>query len=80
MSMTIINLVAVNGLGGLGGDTWSEFAYMVNYLNATLNDTDVLQGGATSFWNAIYDNVYFGATKWKTIDGGVHFTLTPILD
>ncbi|OTB15163.1 hypothetical protein K445DRAFT_124185 [Daldinia sp. EC12] len=61
----------VNGLGGLGGDTWSEFAYMVNYLNATLNDTDVLQGDATSFWNAIYDNVYFGATKWTTIDGGL---------
>ncbi|KAI1463958.1 flavin-containing amine oxidoreductase-domain containing protein [Daldinia caldariorum] len=61
----------VNGLGGLGGDTWSEFAYMVNYLNATLNDTNMLQGDATSFWNAIYDNVYFGATKWKTIDGGL---------
>ncbi|KAI8957263.1 flavin-containing amine oxidoreductase-domain containing protein [Daldinia sp. FL1419] len=61
----------VNGLGGLGGDTWSEFAYMVNYLNATLNDTDVLGGDATSFWDAIYDNVYFNATSWKTIDGGL---------
>ncbi|KAL7623166.1 hypothetical protein AAE478_006847 [Parahypoxylon ruwenzoriense] len=61
----------VNGLGGLGGDTWSEFAYMVNYLNATLNDTDVLGGGATSFWNSIYDGVYFGATTWRTIDGGL---------
>ncbi|KAI0844689.1 flavin-containing amine oxidoreductase-domain containing protein [Daldinia vernicosa] len=62
----------VNGLGGLGGDTWSEFAYMVNYLNATLNDTDVLGGDASSFWDQIYDNVYFGATTWKTIDGGLN--------
>ncbi|KAK8041590.1 L-amino-acid oxidase [Apiospora phragmitis] len=31
-----------NGLGGKGGDVWSEFAYMVNYLNATLNQTDIV--------------------------------------
>lgn len=31
----------------------SELAYMVNYLNATLNDTDVLGGDATSFWNEV---------------------------
>ncbi|OTB07012.1 hypothetical protein M426DRAFT_257408, partial [Hypoxylon sp. CI-4A] len=61
----------VNGLGGLGGDTWSEFAYMVNYLHATLNDTDVLGGEATSFWDSLYDSVYFGATTWRTIDGGL---------
>lgn len=61
----------VNGLGGLGGDTWSEFAYMVNYLNATLNDTDVLEGGASSFWDSLYDGVYFGATTWRTINGGL---------
>ncbi|KAI1081438.1 flavin-containing amine oxidoreductase-domain containing protein [Whalleya microplaca] len=61
----------VNGLGGLGGDTWSEFAYMVNYLNSTLNDTDVLDGDASSFWDSLYDGVYFGAATWKTIDGGL---------
>ncbi|KAI1773428.1 flavin-containing amine oxidoreductase [Hypoxylon cercidicola] len=61
----------VNGLGGLGGDTWSEFAYMVNYLNATLNDTDVLGGGGDSFWDSLYDGVYFAAATWKTIDGGL---------
>ncbi|KAI1204655.1 flavin-containing amine oxidoreductase [Annulohypoxylon truncatum] len=61
----------VNGLGGLGGDVWSEFAYMVNYLNATLNDTDVLEGGASSFWDTFYEGVYFNATTWKTIDGGL---------
>ncbi|KAI1142565.1 flavin-containing amine oxidoreductase [Hypoxylon sp. FL0543] len=61
----------VNGLGGLGGDVWSEFAYMVNHLNASLNDTDMLSGGASSFWDSLYDGVYFGAATWKTIDGGL---------
>ncbi|KAH9985552.1 flavin-containing amine oxidoreductase [Xylariaceae sp. FL0662B] len=62
----------VNGLGGLGGDTWSEFAYMVNYLNATLNDTDILNGGDTSFWDSLYErSVYFSAATWRTIDGGL---------
>ncbi|OTA90512.1 hypothetical protein M434DRAFT_77860, partial [Hypoxylon sp. CO27-5] len=61
----------VNGLGGLGGDVWSEFAYMVNHLKASLNDTDVLSGGATSFWDSLYEGVYFGAATWKTIDGGL---------
>ncbi|XDG04391.1 hypothetical protein ABKA04_004006 [Annulohypoxylon sp. FPYF3050] len=61
----------VNGLGGLGGDVWSEFAYMVNYLNASLNDTDVLSGDASSFWDSLYEGVYFDAATWKTIDGGL---------
>ncbi|KAI6090007.1 flavin-containing amine oxidoreductase [Hypoxylon rubiginosum] len=63
----------VNGLGGLGGDTWSEFAYLVNYLNGTLNDTDIITGGdgASSFWDSLYDGVYFSAATWKTIDGGL---------
>ncbi|KAI1762386.1 flavin-containing amine oxidoreductase [Hypoxylon sp. FL1150] len=63
----------VNGLGGLGGDTWSEFAYLVNYLNATLNDTDIVTGGdsASSFWDFLYHCVYFSAATWKTIDGGL---------
>ncbi|KAI0842611.1 flavin-containing amine oxidoreductase [Hypoxylon sp. FL0890] len=61
----------VNGLGGLGGDVWSEFAYMVNHLNASLNDTDVLSGGATSFWDSLYEGMYFSAATWKTIDGGL---------
>lgn len=26
---------------------------MVNYLNATLNDTDVLGGSASSFWDSV---------------------------
>lgn len=47
-----------NGLAldGLHGDQWSEFAYMVNYLNANLNDTDIIAGTASgdSFWDSWY--------------------------
>lgn len=60
-----------NGLDGQGGDSWSEFGYMVNYLNATLNSTDVVGGGGTSFWNSVYEGMYFGASSWRTIDGGL---------
>lgn len=64
-----------NGLGldGLPGDQWSEFAYMVNYLDANLNDTDVVSGGAgsESFWGDWYEGLYFSAATWKTIDGGL---------
>lgn len=44
-----------NDLGGKGGDSWSEFGFMVNYLNATLNDTDIVTGGSGSgsFWDAV---------------------------
>ncbi|KAK8854982.1 L-amino-acid oxidase [Apiospora arundinis] len=63
----------VNGLGGNGGEVWSEFAYMVNYLHATLNQTDIVVGSSadSSFWNSLYDNVYFSASTWSTIDGGL---------
>lgn len=65
---------AESGLNGLGGDQWSEFAYMVNYLNANLNDTDVVSNGSPgdSFWDALYDGLYFTAAEWKTIDGGLN--------
>lgn len=48
-------LHAVNGLGGKGGEVWSEFAYMVNYLHATLNQTDIVVGSSadSSFWNSV---------------------------
>ncbi|KAH7034539.1 flavin-containing amine oxidoreductase-domain containing protein [Microdochium trichocladiopsis] len=59
------------GLGGKGGDSWSEFGYMVNYLNATLNSTAIVGGDSSSFWGTIYDNVYFSASAWRTIDGGL---------
>jgi hypothetical protein len=61
------------GLGGLGGDDWSEFAYVHNYLKYALNDTFVALGdpGAESFWDNLYESMYFSATDWRTIDGGL---------
>ncbi|KAK0702183.1 flavin-containing amine oxidoreductase [Lasiosphaeris hirsuta] len=61
-----------NGLQGLGGDVWSESAFMVNYLHGSLNDTDVNGGGAGSFWDSLYEGMYFQAASWKTIDGGLN--------
>ncbi|RYP38841.1 hypothetical protein DL767_002403 [Monosporascus sp. MG133] len=42
----------VNGLDGKGGDVWSAYAYLANYLGASLNDTDIVTGGFghNSFW------------------------------
>lgn len=44
-----------DGLDGLGGDDWSEFAYLHNYLQYSLNVSDqALQGGGEeSFWAAM---------------------------
>ncbi|KAI1505740.1 flavin-containing amine oxidoreductase [Biscogniauxia marginata] len=75
----------VNGLNGLGGDMWSGFAYLANYLGASLNDTDIVAAGyeAESFWGILYDNLYFGATAWKTIDGGLNrlpLSFHPLVD
>ena len=45
------------GLGGLGGDDWSEFAYFHNVLKYSLNVTDQVismsegGGGEDSFWD-----------------------------
>ncbi|KAJ4288857.1 hypothetical protein N0V88_007187 [Collariella sp. IMI 366227] len=61
-----------NGLKGLGGESWSEFAFMVNYLGASLNDTDINGGSESSFWSEIYDTVYFSASSWRTINGGLN--------
>lgn len=47
----------MNGLKGLGGDVWSEFAFMVNYLGGSLNDTDVIGGSDTSFWSNVRDDL-----------------------
>ncbi|KAM7189552.1 Flavin containing amine oxidoreductase domain containing protein [Naviculisporaceae sp. PSN 640] len=67
----------------LPGDHWSEFAFMVNYLNGTLNSTAYLSGSAeTAFWDELYDNMYFSATNWQTIDGGLNrlpLSFTPLV-
>lgn len=62
------------GLDGMDGDHWSEFAFMVNYLKANLNDTDILSEGyfESSFWDTLYEGMYFDATDYKTIDGGLN--------
>ncbi|KAK0648152.1 flavin-containing amine oxidoreductase [Cercophora newfieldiana] len=62
----------VNGLKGLGGDAWSEYAFMANYLGGSLNDTDVNGGNANTFWDSLYEGLYFSAATWKTIDGGLN--------
>ncbi|KAK3328113.1 flavin-containing amine oxidoreductase-domain containing protein [Cercophora scortea] len=71
------------GLGGLPGDHWSEYAFMVNYLNATLNDTAILGGGANSYWDELYEGLYFSAGTWKTINGGLNrlpLSFHPLVD
>ena len=50
-----------SGLGGLGGDDWSEFAYFHNHLKFSLNATDqAIRGGpfgeAGLLWDAMYDS------------------------
>ena len=49
------------GLGGLGGDDWSEFAYLHNHLKYSLNATDqAINGGeyggngGNSLWDLLY--------------------------
>ncbi|KAH8890243.1 hypothetical protein GQ53DRAFT_722185 [Thozetella sp. PMI_491] len=73
------------GVGGLPGDQWSEFAFMVNYLKANLNDTDVIAGTAkgNSFWDDLYEGMYFSSTTWRTIDGGLNrlpLSFHPLVD
>ncbi|OAL36815.1 hypothetical protein AYO20_03870 [Fonsecaea nubica] len=61
------------GLGGLGGDDFSEFAYAHNVLGYALNETFVELGGSgsESFWDNLFESMYFSATDWRTIDGGL---------
>ncbi|RYP77407.1 hypothetical protein DL771_001202 [Monosporascus sp. 5C6A] len=68
----------VNGLDGKGGDVWSPYAYLANYLGASLNDTDIVTGGFghSSFWYILFESMNFGATTWKTIDGELGATIT----
>lgn len=61
------------GLDGLGGDHWSEFAFMINYLNGTLQSASLLDASADqSFWSSLYDGTYFSASSWLTINGGLN--------
>lgn len=75
-----------NGLElGLPGDQWSEFAYMVHNLEASLNDTDIVAdgSGAVPFWDSFYEGLYFSAAEWMTIDGGLNrlpWAFHPLVD
>ncbi|KAJ4108699.1 hypothetical protein NW768_012176 [Fusarium equiseti] len=72
------------GLNGLGGDQWSEYAFMVNHLKASLNSTDVLgDWSAATFWDSLYEGLYFSAASYKTIDGGLNrlpLSFHPLVD
>ena len=68
------------GLNGLPGDQWSEFAYIHDHLKYSLNATDQVlnslldgaaDGAAGTFWDTLFEGVYFSATDWRTIDGGL---------
>ena len=66
------------GLGGIGGDQWSEFGYMHNYLKYSVNATDQVLNTFLapaplpgSMWTSIYQNAYFLATQWASVDGGL---------
>ncbi|KAJ5684689.1 uncharacterized protein N7477_001034 [Penicillium maclennaniae] len=51
---------------------WSEAGYMRYALGYNANITDYA-AGTTDFpiWGDFYDDVYFAATKWRTIDKGL---------
>ncbi|KAM0282404.1 hypothetical protein ACHAQH_003085 [Verticillium albo-atrum] len=60
------------GLKGLGGDTWSEFAFIVNHLGGSLSDASAIgRTSYESFWASVYNSFYFIYGTWKTIDGGL---------
>ena len=51
-----------------GYDDFSEFDFVRNELKASLNATDISAAAVHTFWEDIFDNVYFGAVEWRTID------------
>lgn len=63
------------GLGGdQPGDRWTVFSYISQYLQGSLNSTDMLdnqQDPQGSFWEYVYDVMYESAGTYKTIDGGM---------
>ncbi|KAL8856124.1 MAG: hypothetical protein Q9178_007249 [Gyalolechia marmorata] len=60
------------GLGGLGGDDWSEFAYLHNHLKYSLNATDqaINSGeyggnGGNSLWDLLKVALQFSTRFWE---------------
>ncbi|RHZ43329.1 flavin monoamine oxidase family protein [Aspergillus thermomutatus] len=51
---------------------WSEAGYLRYALGYDANITDYVAGtGDSPIWGDFYDNVYFAATTWRTIDKGL---------
>ncbi|KAL4779916.1 flavin-containing amine oxidoreductase-domain containing protein [Aspergillus varians] len=51
---------------------WSEAGYLKYALGYDANVADYVAGsGGGPMWNDIYDNVYFSASEWRTIDKGL---------
>lgn len=52
---------------------WSEAAYLKYYLNMSADTADYVAGttDVTPIWSDMYDEVYFAATTWRTIDKGL---------
>lgn len=51
---------------------WSEAGYLRYALGYDANITDYVAGsGGSPMWSDIYDNVYFSASEWRTIDKGL---------
>ncbi|KAJ3496790.1 hypothetical protein NLG97_g2394 [Lecanicillium saksenae] len=64
-----------SGLGGLPGDRWTNFAYISQHLNGSLNSTDQLDGmqdPGENFWKLVYNSMFHGARDYKTVDGGLN--------
>lgn len=53
--------------------SWSEANYLKYELGLDANLTDFVAGaaGQSPLWGEIYDNNYFAATTWRTIDKGL---------
>lgn len=50
---------------------YSESEYLRFKLGASLNLTDEISGSGPEYDSWFYDNLYFSATEWKTIDQGL---------
>lgn len=63
--------------------SWSESNYLRYHLGASDAVTDEIDSLTDSYDTWLYDNVYFSATQWKTIDKGLSSlprAITPIVE
>ncbi|KAF2250325.1 hypothetical protein BU26DRAFT_300010 [Trematosphaeria pertusa] len=52
---------------------WSETAYLKYHLNMSADTVDYVAGSGNNgeYWGDLYEDVYFAATTWRTIDKGL---------